>query len=397
MRKLAIIFTVLTLVISSLFSFGTENKAYASMDEAKKIEIRVINDEIGHKLIELSSESEDSIQSLEITKNQDGTYSFTTKFLSSEEVIYINTLDIINISDDFNTNEWVESISKQLNGDNESLQNFYNKNIDFKEESNNNDVQPLVLPLVAAFAIGGLSAAQIATLQTALYATVATVIAAASLDILNEKKNTSTVTGPVTSTQESFTKAAEFSGVPTNLTTSGQKHMEAALTIAIAEQIKNNSNNSNNNLEVYVSSLNTTQLKSNVMVVYDIKTNLSGKVNRHLGNTLGGSKVDSKYADETMNLNGYTVFMIYNHSSKKLFHAHFVPTVDRSKELLYQRYRGQFDLKVYPSISSNSTFIEKKNRPELEQIQWEKNYNNSLNGRNLQRDSKNYKSVVPYK
>lgn len=348
-------------------------------------------------MIELSSKNEDSIHSLEITKNQDGTHSFTTKFLSSEEVIYVNTLEIINISDEFNTNEWVQSISQQLNGDNESLQNFYNKNINFKEESNNSDVEPLALPLVAAFAIGGLSAAQIATLQTALYATVATVIAAASLDILNEKKNSSTVTGPVTSTQESFSKAAEFSGVPTNLTTSGQKHMEAALTIAIAEQIKNNSNNSNNNLEVYVSSLNTTQLKSNVMVVYDIKTNVSGKVNRHLGNVLGGTKADSTYPDVTMNLNGYTVFMIYNHSSKKLFHAHFVPTMDRSKELLYQRYRGQFDLKVFPSVSSNSTFLENKNRPEFDQIQWEKNYMNALNGRNLLKDSKNRKSVVPTK
>lgn len=397
MRKLAIIFTVLTLVISSLFSIGTEKKVYASMNEAKRIEITIISDEIDHKVIELSSKNEDSIHSLEITKNQDGTHSFTTKFLSSEEVIYVNTLEIINISDEFNTNEWVQSISQQLNGDNESLQNFYNKNINFKEESNNSDVEPLALPLVAAFAIGGLSAAQIATLQTALYATVATVIAAASLDILNEKKNSSTVTGPVTSTQESFSKAAEFSGVPTNLTTSGQKHMEAALTIAIAEQIKNNSNNSNNNLEVYVSSLNTTQLKSNVMVVYDIKTNVSGKVNRHLGNVLGGTKADSTYPDVTMNLNGYTVFMIYNHSSKKLFHAHFVPTMDRSKELLYQRYRGQFDLKVFPSVSSNSTFLENKNRPEFDQIQWEKNYMNALNGRNLLKDSKNRKSVVPTK
>lgn len=395
MRKLLIILTALTLVISSFFSVGTQNKVKASTENEKNIEIGIISDEPYFKSVELINKSENTSQVLELsTKN--GVNAFTTTIIQNDNIVYTNILDVININNDFNTQEWIENIEKQLNGDYESLQTFYERNINFEEKENT--FQPRAAFLVF-FAIGGLSTAQIATLQTALYATVAVATTVASLAVLNDKISTSTITGPVTSTAESFPKAAEFSGIPTNLTTSGQKHIEAALLVTIASQIKNNSNNTNssNNLEVYVSSINTSKLKSNVMVVYDIKSNLSGKVNRHLGNTLNGTKVDSSFGDETLNLNGYTVFMIYNHDSKKLFHAHFVPTANRSKELTYQRYRGQFDLKVYPSISSNSTYIEKNNRSEINQQLWEQNYMNARSGRGLLKDSKNNTSVVPYK
>ncbi len=81
-------------------------------------------------------------------------------------------------------------------------------------------------------------------------------------------------------------------------------------------------------------------------MVYDINSTLRTTVNRHLGNYVDGSKIaNSSYRNESLNLSGYTVFLIFSHKDQRLFHAHFVPQADRTKELKHQRYLGNFDFK----------------------------------------------------
>lgn len=171
--------------------------------------------------------------------------------------------------------------------------------------------------------------------------------------------------------------------------------MESALVTTIANRIKNNNNN-NNNLQIFTSSLN---VKNSVMIVYDVTTSTSGKVNRHLGNFVGGTKKDSTIADETLDLNGYTVFLSYNHTTKKLFHAHFVPTTNRAKELTYNRYRFQYDIQIFPNFSRNQEYLTNNGRTATDQLKWEQRSGTaSTNRKNtLLKDSNGNYSVVPKK
>lgn len=112
---------------------------------------------------------------------------------------------------------------------------------------------------------------------------------------------------------------------------------------------------------------------------------------------MNGSKVDASIADETLDLNGYTVFLIYNHITGKVFHAHFVPTALRARELDYNRFLGQFDLRIYPSVIQDTSYLTFAGRSDVEQLRYEQWYGSSLNFRRgqLLSDSAVRKSVVP--
>jgi hypothetical protein len=394
LNKSVLFLLMFSLIFSSIFN--TTARA-----ESKKLfekhNIQVVSDTDELKEIRVNSLTENSTYIVKIQKQDEGNYIWTSQISAEQEILYENSVAIESIVKDFSAKKWSKALLAQEKGNEKALEKFYDQHLTFSESTSNaNEFGTMALPMLAALAIYGLTASQIAALETALYVTVTAVAAVATVEVLNEKKNTSTLTAPVSNTFETVPKMAEFTDVPTVVTTHGQRHMEQALTIAIANRIKN-SDNSTNNLEVYASTADVTELKTNVMVVYDVKASLSGKVNRHLANVLEGTKVDSNYPDTTIDLNGYTVFLIYNHSSKRIFHAHFVPTADREVELKYMRYKGQFDLKFYPSVSRNTEYLKNFNRSELDQQRWEQRYSAGQSGRNLIRTAAGRKSVVPFR
>lgn len=101
-----------------------------------------------------------------------------------------------------------------------------------------------------------------------------------------------------------------------------------------------------------------------------------------------------------MNLKGYTVFIIYNHISQKVEHAHFTPTQYRGIELHYNRLLGDFNLRIYPTpVVVNNSYLEKdSNRSDQDQLEWEKSFKNYRNFRNTNTlnkgQSDTYHSIV---
>jgi hypothetical protein len=61
------------------------------------------------------------------------------------------------------------------------------------------------------------------------------------------------------------------------------------------------------------------------------------------------------------------------------------------------RYKGQIDLKFYPSVSKNTEYLKFFNRSELDQQRWEQRYSAGLGGRNLITTAAGRKSVVPFR
>lgn len=340
---------------------------------------------------ELLIEFPDENAYYEITalKNTDNKFNWSTTIGSSEMVYSKREIIVSELSTTFSMESLADVI---LQADQQSIQQYLDNNVVFEEAI---PVQPRILPLVV-LGVYGLSASAITAIELTMVGSLAVTTAAAVSELLNQKKATSTLSYPADTTAVTLPNWAEFTGTSTSVTTSGQKHMEGALTQTIANRIKNNNNNSSNDLEIFTSSLN---VKGSVMVVYNVTSSATGKVNRHLGNFQGGTKVDATIADETLDLNGYTVFMVYNHNTGKVFHAHFVPTALRAKELSYNRYKYQYDIQFYPKFSRSAEFLENNGRSATEQMRWEQRYSNSLNNRNgsLLTDSRGYKSVVPRK
>lgn len=176
--------------------------------------------------------------------------------------------------------------------------------------------------------------------------------------------------------------------------TSATRHVELAGVNEIANRIKRDRNN-DGDLEIYISSKSP---RNQVLLVYDINSTLKTTVNRHLGNHLNGRKItDASYRNERLDLKGYTVFLIYDYDDQELFHVHFVPQADRSAELHYMRYCGNFDLQIFPRIRSNPSYSEFLQKTERDRLEFEKKYKQAIKGRNLLKDSKGNRSVVPYK
>lgn len=177
--------------------------------------------------------------------------------------------------------------------------------------------------------------------------------------------------------------------VPGTVTKSAQKHMEKSLTKKITNNIKNR--NSKNNMEVFLNK------DDEVMVVFDITTSTKGLVNRHLSNYLykelyekGYRLADSSYKKQTLDLSGYTAFLVYKED--RTFHNHFTPTRLRDRELKYQRYNGEYVWRIYPKISYSNKYDPNKNND------YEKEWRSAMRNRGLGWSSatRSY-SVVPYK
>ncbi|MBH5319897.1 hypothetical protein I6N90_19030 [Paenibacillus sp. GSMTC-2017] len=387
MKKLISCLLVLAIFISIM---GNPNYSSAStVQEDQKIklmEISSIIDNENQKELIINFPEENAYYKITATKNTNNKYNWTTTIGSSDKIYSKRELVVSKFSPSFSMTALAEKVKQ---ADQQIIKKYYDENVVFEETP---QIQPRVLPLIA-LGVYGLSASAIAAIELAMVGTLAVTTAAAVSDVLNQKKATSTITYPADNTAVTMPKWSEFSGIPNTISTYAQKHMEAALTQTISNRIKNN-NNSSNNLAIFTSSLN---VKGSVMVVYDITSSTSGKVNRHLANNLGGSKVDPTIVDETLDLNGYTVFLAYNHNTSKVFHAHFVPTIFRAKELAFNRYKYKYDIQIHPNFSRNSEYLELNNRTDLEQLRWEQRYQLALNNRNgfLLGDNKGNKSVVP--
>lgn len=89
-------------------------------------------------------------------------------------------------------------------------------------------------------------------------------------------------------------------------------------------------------MQIFTNSLNGSNFAKEILVVYDVKTDATGLVNRHLGNTVNGHKVNPGIPDERMNLKGYNV-------------------------------------RIYPTpVIINNSYLEEYNRSPSDQLQWEK-------------------------
>lgn len=163
--------------------------------------------------------------------------------------------------------------------------------------------------------------------------------------------------------------------------------MEEAIVTDVHNRIKNYG--TGNNLRVY----NSTAAPTSIMAVIDINSDMGGLVNRHLGNYLSGySMMDPNYANEWLNLKGYSIFIITNKSTGTVFHAHFTPQWLRDREIEHNRYVGQFNVQIFPFSSNDSKYL--KTHPS-----YTINRDYARNNRGLLKDTTspgNY-SVVPYK
>ncbi|HEU4963781.1 MAG TPA: hypothetical protein VFV52_08010 [Bacilli bacterium] len=168
-----------------------------------------------------------------------------------------------------------------------------------------------------------------------------------------------------------------------------QKHMEEALVTDLIGYA--NRNPKDHNVEVFLNP------SAELMVVFDVTANIQGTVNRHLGNDVFKSFTRSKYRNkggienETLNLNGYAVYIVYNISGNVINHAHFVPTRLRTKETEYQRYMFEYFMRVYPEFECNQKYLISSNS------NWEKELDHTMVNRGLDQDKEGASSVVPYK
>ncbi|MEC0206948.1 hypothetical protein P4H39_30505 [Paenibacillus lautus] len=124
-----------------------------------------------------------------------------------------------------------------MSGDHNAVNNFYEQNIIFVDESESSSVISPHAVFLIPLAAGTLTTAAIAAIEASVYSALTAVMAVAVVDVVNDKKSNSTLTYPPG--QMTTAEQAEISNIPGDFTRSGTKHMEAALTTTIANQIKN--------------------------------------------------------------------------------------------------------------------------------------------------------------
>lgn len=250
------------------------------------------------------------------------------------------------------------------------------------EESIAPEIVPLVLAPVAAVGITWTIVDSIFAASLGYY--VGTQAQDLFKGSVNDKQNSSTVHYSFPTYTQTYPSYPDFAGY--SLGTKATKHMEEAMVVDVHNRIKNYGDGSN--LRVYSS----TKYAYSIMSVIDIKSDLGGVVNRHLGNFLDGSIMkDPNFQNEWMNLSGYSLFIITNKSTGQIFHAHFTPTWLRDREIEYNRYVGQFDVQIFPFNSRNSKYIDNG----FPQYQTDKN--NAMYNRGLLKDTKGNTSVISYK
>lgn len=403
-------FCKLLLTFCLLFTFSFTNSVTASSEEdiikvKSNINIKVIeNDDVFFKLV-AEDEEDNSTYSVSIIEQEDNHYQWESRITINDKKVSETEFTITEIKDNFNPIDLERHLSNVLTGENhsEDLENYLNevfkissKEIEFnnKYSQQNNEVGALVVPLVIPLAAGAISTSTLAALEAALFAAVATATATVATAILEERHRSSNETAEVRTKDTYPDNWSDFTGIPSGRTTSATKHIELEGLNEIAERIRRDRNN-DGNLEVFVS---TTDIRESVLLVFDINSSLRTTVNRHLGNYIDGSRMsDTTYRNERLNLNGYTVFLIYNYRDQQLFHAHFVPQADRREELKYMRYVGNFDLQIFDKVRHTPSYNEHLQRTETERSDYERKYRQAKRDRNLLRDSDGNKSVVPYK
>lgn len=393
------------------------------------LEVHVVKDTEEIKEVTVSNLLEKSQYSIAIRKIENDRYEWISNVTVDDIKIYNNSYNIqllnkitaediannienyihanvnINSLNEYSKQElesrYIEKDSQLDNHEENSFSDFLDTNIEFLEDLDystskgdsiySKDEIQYSSTVTGGLAMGiqGLTANKVETIILGLLVLSLAHLSNQVTGILSNRIETSTSTA-LPSTDNS-TEWENFVGVPGAVGTSATKHMTKDLVKNISDTIKNKPN-STNNLEVYIS---TTAPKSNTMIVYDIKTSIKGTVNFHLANNVGtNTLVDSKFPNvPNVDLNGYTVFLVYNENNGTIFHAHFVPTADRVVELRYMRYYDNYDLRIYPTIKYEFQY----NLSDLDNDEKDKIQKRFRSLRNLLPGTNGAKSVVPRK
>lgn len=392
-------FTKILLIICLLFSYSGNTLANdaEAVFISKNLDINFVSISQNEFEFTASHYSDDSEYFVRIFEQDDGTYLWNSGIRVKGKTISEQIFVINKIKEEIDPPQFKENFTSVLLGENDQvyLQNYLDKTFDFVELDL--EEESVAKPQAAFFipiAIGSLSTSIFIALEAALYATLTASAATAASIILEDRLRTSRETNEIYTDDYHESNWQDFTGIPSVTTTSATRHISRDAILEIAERIKNDRFD-NGMTEIYTSTTDRTK----VLVVYDITSRLNATVNRHLGNRLDGSVIwDSSYRNETLNLNGYSVFLIFDHRRGWIFHAHFVPWNDRLDELRYQRFRGGFDLKLYPDVKYTPYY--NRSNPDISEKDynlWRERYERAVNNRNLLPDSKGRPSVVPYK
>ncbi|KEO81536.1 hypothetical protein [Tumebacillus flagellatus] len=326
--------------------------------------------------------------SIQVAKKSVG-YEWTSKIVHDKQEQVLSSYSIDGVSSDFSAKKLADSLSKiKSNQDSEDLKVFYTNHLKFKTNQVANSTPPSLVFLALPIAVAGLTEAAILALEAVMIITLAVSAYNVASDSLREKKNTSDITYAAEETPIYVPYWGEFVAGNSNISleTKANKHMEEAIVTDVHSRIRNYGNESNT--QIFASTRRT----NNIMVVIDINSSMGGIVNRHLGNYVDGARtpMDANFKNEWMDLSGYSIFLIYNRTNKSIFHAHFTPKRLRNAEIEYNRYLGEFDLKIYPSFSQDSKYTSLSST-------WESQRKAARNNRGLLLDTKGNRSVIPYK
>ncbi|WP_304942272.1 hypothetical protein [Vallitalea guaymasensis] len=411
---------VLSFVI--LFTFSTSEYSRAANEPSmqKAVQITIENDDNDIKAVKMYNPQNNSEYFLSVEKippqlNKAENNSCIIKLLvknDNEKIIDEEFTGII--LEEFTSQDLKQQLSKLSGSRGASQQefvDFLNAHINFEENT-----EPTYInnpeSLSFTFTVGGLFLYQItAAYLIVVAATIVSIIAIILIqdylkniltswrrDVAVNKRlrlNFGELGSSVTFPEENL------DGIIIN-DTSAVKHMESSLVKEVLEEMKNR----RADVEVYArtkDALDSINRRA-VMMVIDINTKMTGKVNRHMGNKLisgesmgEGQSIFPDFPSEILDLNGYTVFIIYNPSERILFHAHFVPQYMRPEELHYQRYKGEFDLQLYPRVIEDKRYNKYNLQTPKEKYEFECQKAKARDGREegLDQDSKGFNSIVP--
>lgn len=99
-------------------------------------------------------------------------------------------------------------------------------------------------------------------------------------------------------------------------------------------------------LAIYSSTIN-----SRVLYVYRIGSGTTANVNKYFDHM--GSESSGKYQLSKIDVSGAKLFILYNKSSKRVFHAHIRFFIDDTHQM---RYTNGLDLQVYPAILQETQY-----------------------------------------
>ncbi|SDS67522.1 hypothetical protein SAMN05444162_1994 [Paenibacillaceae bacterium GAS479] len=326
--------------------------------------IKEVIDTESHKKLVLDRQ-DNTTYTLEIKKIPDSTdYSWSMVLTQNMEVLSNQELKVQSLSENFSMVSLSQII--QMN-DFEQISKYIKSNVQFIEEEQKSTEKRVALPLVA---VAGLSSSTIASLNVAINAATVAVIATALTNVYNDKRSASTLSFPSGSQIDG--KYDDFANYPTDYQREATNHFEISLITTIANMFRNNTNSGYHNLEIFATSMKGSDLGASIMTVANIDKDLFGIGNRHLGNKRGRSWENKNYADEKLNLKGYTVYMVYNHQTRKIFHFHAVPSENRIDETMHMRYTYSYDLQIFPKYQQNKFYLEPAPDSPHRQ-QWEQN------------------------